>query len=76
MYYRMDEGDVRMISKKGKKAVLQISKQETWGKVSKRFNIELLTDTTMFFTRQEHDYYWLPDSVVLKRVKQADEVEL
>ncbi|MCP9612451.1 hypothetical protein [Coprobacter tertius] len=73
---RIDEGNVRMISKKGNKAVLRISTVSHSGPLSKLFNIELLTDSTLYFTRRKHDDYWLPDSVVLERSRKVDEIEL
>ena len=54
---RIEQGTVKLLSQEGRNAVLLVAK----------FNATMLTDTTFFLTRQDHEGYYLEDSIVMKR---------
>ena len=63
---RIEQGKVKLLSQEGRNAVLLVEYNDlrSW---SAKFNATMLTDTTFFLTRQDHDGYYLEDSIVMKR---------
>ena len=63
---RIEQGTVKLLSQEGRNAVLLVEYNDLrlW---SAKFNATMLTDTTFFLTRQDHDGYYLEDSIVMKR---------
>ena len=63
---RIEQGKVKLLSQEGRNAVLLVEYNDlrSW---SAKFNATMLTDTTFFLTRQDHEGYYLEDSIVMKR---------
>ena len=63
---RIEQGTVKLLSQEGRNAVLLVEYNDlrSW---SAKFNATMLTDTTFFLTRQDHEGYYLEDSIVMKR---------
>ena len=63
---RIEQGKVKLLSQEGRNAVLLVEYNDLrlW---SAKFNATMLTDTTFFLTRQDHEGYYLEDSIVMKR---------
>ena len=63
---RIEQGTVKLLSQEGRNAVLLVEYNDLrlW---SAKFNATMLTDTTFFLTRQDHEGYYLEDSIVMKR---------
>ena len=63
---RIEQGTVKLLSQEGRYAVLLVEYNDLrlW---SAKFNATMLTDTTFFLTRQDHEGYYLEDSIVMKR---------
>ena len=63
---RIEQGTVKLLSQEGRNAVLLVEYNDLrlW---SAKFNATMLTDTSFFLTRQDHEGYYLEDSIVMKR---------
>ena len=63
---RIEQGKVKLLSQEGRNAVLLVEYNDlrSW---SSKFNATMLTDTTFFLTRQNHEDYHLVDSIVMRR---------
>ena len=63
---RIEQGTVKLLSQEGRNAVLLVEYNDLrlW---SAKFNATMLTDTTFFLTRQNHEGYYLEDIIVMKR---------
>ena len=63
---RIEQGKVKLLSQEGRNAVLLVEYNDLrlW---SAKFNATMLTDTTFFLTRQDHDGYYLEDSIVMRK---------
>ena len=63
---RIEQGKVKLLSQEGRNAVLLVEYNDlrSW---SAKFNATMLTDTTFFLTRQNHEDYYLEDSIVMRR---------
>ncbi|WP_455497702.1 hypothetical protein [Coprobacter sp.] len=73
---RIEQGKVKLLSQEGRNAVLLIEYNDlrSW---SAKFNATMLTDTTFFLTRQNHEDYYLEDSIVMtKYVPYQDSAEI
>ena len=66
---RIEEGKVKLLSQEGRNAVLLVeyNDQREFHSWSSKFNATMLTDTTFFLTRQNHEDYHLVDSIVMRR---------
>ena len=71
---RIEQGTVKLLSQEGRNAVLLVEYNDLrlW---SAKFNATMLTDTTFFLTRQDHEGYYLEDSIVLTRCYHDQELE-
>ena len=70
IYYfgnRIRVGYVKLLSQDGRNAVLLVGDDKATIPWSAKFNATMLTDTTFFLTRQDHEGYYLEDSIVMKR---------
>ena len=63
---RIEQGKVKLLSQEGRNAVLLVEYNDL-GSWSAKFNATMLTDTTFFLTRQNHEDYYLEDSIVMRR---------
>ena len=63
---RIEQGKVKLLSQEGRNAVLLVEYNDL-GSWSSKFNATMLTDTTFFLTRQNHEDYNLEDSIVMTR---------
>ena len=73
---RIEQGKVKLLSQEGRNAVLLVEYNDlrSW---SAKFNATMLTDTTFFLTRQNHEDYYLEDSIVMtKYVPYQDSAEI
>lgn len=73
---RIEQGKVKLLSQEGRNAVLLVEYNDlrSW---SAKFNATMLTDTTFFLTRQDHEGYYLEDSIVMtKYVPYQDSAEI
>ena len=63
---RIEQGTVKLLSQEGRNAVLLVEYNDLrlW---SAKFNATMLTDTTFFLTRQDHEGYYLEDSIVMRK---------
>ncbi|WP_455497704.1 hypothetical protein [Coprobacter sp.] len=63
---RIEQGTVKLLSQEGRNAVLLVEYNDhrSW---SAKFNATMLTDTTFFLTRQDHEGYYLEDSIVMTK---------
>ena len=63
---RIEQGKVKLLSQEGRNAVLLVEYNDhrSW---SAKFNATMLTDTSFFLNRQDHEGYYLEDSIVMKR---------
>ena len=63
---RIQQGTVKLLSQEGRNAVLLVEYDDyrSW---SAKFNATMLTDTTFFLTRQDHEDYYLEDSIVMTK---------
>ena len=63
---RIEQGKVKLLSQEGRNAVLLVEYNDlrSW---SAKFNATMLTDTTFFLTRQDHEGYYLEDSIVMTK---------
>ena len=64
---RIRVGYVKLLSQDGRNAVLLVGDDKATIPWSAKFNATMLTDTTFFLTRQDHEGYYLEDSIVMKR---------
>ena len=66
---RIEQGKVKLLSQEGRNAVLLVeyNDQREFHSWSSKFNATMLTDTTFFLTRQDHEGYYLEDSIVMRR---------
>ena len=73
---RIEQGKVKLLSQEGRNAVLLVEYNDlrSW---SAKFNATMLTDTSFFLTRQNHEDYYLEDSIVMtKYVPYQDSAEI
>ena len=63
---RIEQGKVKLLSQEGRNAVLLVEYNDL-GSWSSKFNATMLTDTSFFLTRQNHEDYYLEDSIVMRR---------
>ncbi len=81
IYYfgnRIRQGKVKLLSQEGRNAVLLVeyNDQREFHSWSSKFNATMLTDTSFFLTRQNHEDYHLEDSIVMtKYVPYQDTIE-
>ena len=66
---RIEQGKVKLLSQEGRNAVLLVeyNDQREFHSWSSKFNATMLTDSTFFLTRQNHEDYYLEDSIVMRR---------
>ena len=66
---RIQQGKVKLLSQEGRNAVLLVeyNDQREFHSWSSKFNATMLTDTSFFLTRQNHEDYYLEDSIVMRR---------
>ena len=73
---RIEQGKVKLLSQEGRNAVLLVEYNDlrSW---NSKFNATMLTDTSFFLTRQNHEDYYLEDSIVMtKYVPYQDTAEI
>ena len=63
---RIEQGKVKLLSQEGRNAVLLVEYNDL-GSWSSKFNATMLTDTSFFLTRQNHEDYYLEDIIVMRR---------
>ena len=76
---RIEQGTVKLLSQEGRNAVLLVeyNDQRKFHSWNSKFNATMLTDTTFFLTRQNHEDYYLEDSIVMtKYVPYQDSAEI
>ena len=76
---RIEQGTVKLLSQEGRNAVLMVeyNDQRKFHSWNSKFNATMLTDTTFFLTRQNHEDYYLEDSIVMtKYVPYQDSAEI
>ena len=71
LWKAIDQGSVKMFSRKGNKAVLRIGNCNQDKRAIKSYRIALLNDTMMYFMCRQPGLYWLPDSIVLVRTQKG-----
>ena len=82
IYYfgnRIEQGKVKLLSQEGRNAVLLVeyNDQRKFHSWNSKFNATMLTDTSFFLTRQNHEDYYLEDSIVMtKYVPYQDTAEI
>ena len=71
---RIEQGKVKLLSQEGRNAVLLVEYNDLrlW---SAKFNATMLTDTTFFLTRQDHEGYYLEDSIIMTKYYSEGELE-
>ena len=71
---RIEQGKVKLLSQEGRNAVLLVEYNDlrSW---SAKFNATMLTDTTFFLTRQDHEGYYLEDSIIMTKYYSEGELE-
>ena len=78
IYYfgnRIRMGYVKLLSQEGRNAVLLVGSDNVTISWSAKFNATMLTDTTFFLTRQNHEDYYLEDSIVMTKYYSKGELE-
>ena len=72
---RIRVGYVKLLSQDGRNAVLLVGDDKATIPWSAKFNATMLTDTTFFLTRQDHEGYYLEDSIIMTKYYSEGELE-
>lgn len=73
---RIEMGYVKLVSQEGYNGVFLVGDDNANRPWSAKFNATMLTDTSFFLTRQDHEDYRLEDSIIMTSCHSDQELEL